>query len=72
MNAKERPQWLVPLAGGETAVVRIADDRSLELGIAERPGGPILRLAPLEGAQLGQALQDGSRVAAQPAPKRKR
>lgn len=72
---KPRPQWLVPITANVspdvrsdsfnlTAIVRI-DVRGCVALAADRPGGPLLVGTPLEMAQLGQALQDASRDAAQ-------
>lgn len=66
------PRYLVPLATGETLVVTISDDNGVELGIAERACGPLVKASRTEAAQIGHALQYAARDAAQLANRRKR
>lgn len=80
MVTKPRPQWNVPITAGTspsvhqynlTAIITIDDDLRVKLG-ADRPGGPLLVLTPLEATQLGMALQDAGREAGQRAARRRR
>lgn len=66
------PEWIVPIAGGPAATIRIEDGRAaptVVLNVEDVLGG---ELSPMEAAQLGQALQDASRVAAQLGTKRRK
>lgn len=73
------PTWLVPIAadvspdvrGPYTATVHIDGRLRVALG-ADRPGGPLLVMTPMESAQLGQALLDASREAGARKAKAKR
>lgn len=64
-----RPQYMVPLATGETLVARMTDENSVELVAGDRV---VATMTALEAAQLSLALQCAGRDAGQWAARRKR
>lgn len=66
-------QWIVPLRPGQLTddapqlVATITEGLEIEVHELGREGQPLLRLPSLAACQLGQALQDASRVAGQAA-----
>lgn len=60
------PQWLVPIDDGSAPVkIEIRSERVVPPCVHVEFGAPSRLLTSLEAVQLGMALQDASRVAAE-------